>query len=372
MSKSETTLYQLIVDSAHMGLGLQGENGSFPKGTNGPYKDDDTYVRTTAHWAILQYKAYEITGQSEYEVSARKACDYIVSNECRPYGFTFHCRNGNNKDKCNGLIGQAWAVEALILIGKKTGDSSYLDCVSDLFSCIRYDWKRHKWLLTGVDGTILPVCRTLNQQIWMSTMALAGGTSIQEELEEKATDFFQNLCRTSKVCKNDLLWHKLNLSVKELAPHRVVSDILHRKRITKQSVGYLSFILFGLALAYDYSSQYSFWKQEHLKTMLKNAYLYIKNRKPFGSGSDGTDYRWGYNPVGIEMAYFIQVFNSFLRLDESDDEVLYWLNMQINHHFDFEGKAMSKNTVDKAILSSRLYEATYLNDYRITIRPSKP
>ena len=48
----------IILKSSEIALKKQHENGSFPEEHNGPWYDQDTLVRNTAHWAITLHKAY--------------------------------------------------------------------------------------------------------------------------------------------------------------------------------------------------------------------------------------------------------------------------------------------------------------------------
>ena len=124
-------LYDLIIRSAKIGLTLQNNDGSFPKGHDGPWYYTDTFLRTTAHWALLISKAYELTGEKNFEEATIKACDYLICNKARPYNLTFHCRaESSDKDQCNGLIGQAWVLEALIVIGQQLKEEKYISVKS--------------------------------------------------------------------------------------------------------------------------------------------------------------------------------------------------------------------------------------------------
>lgn len=361
----------MITESAQEGLALQNENGSFPKGMNGPWKDEDTYVRTTAHWTLLQYKAFEITKDRKHETSAKKACDYLLEKGNRPYGYSFYCREGRKKDRCNGLIGQAWALEALLQMSIKTGEEKYLDCVRELLICSSYDKKNHIWNNVEIDGKLFS-CGTLNQQIWFNVMVLIGSKVLKDKnLEDKAVDFFKHIFNIIEFLDDGLIKHEIginNMSVKRLIKNILKLSVnTDMEKIKIRSFGYISFILFGFAIAYNNCGQYTFWENNELKSLIRNAYFYVKNRKPYGCGSDGSDYIWGYNPVGIEMAYTIQALNDYLQLNESEEEIKYWLNLQIKNHYDFNTKYLSKNTVDPAILSARLYEAAYLDNYVLEI-----
>lgn len=360
-------LYDLLTDSAAQGLKLQAKDGSFPKGTNGPWLDNDTYVRTTAHWAILQYKVYEITQEKRFKVSAVKALDYLLKDICRPYGYTFYCREGDKKDKCNGLIGQAWALESLLTIGNKIGDPKYTECARTVIDCCQYDHKKHLWKMTEIDGSIVGYRQALNQHIWFSTMVLIAGIYLNnQEFINNATDFFENVLIHIEFIEDGLINH-INRNYKNnlLSNAKKVASVFSLKatNIKKRSIGYLSFILYGFSILYSYTNNHSFWKKEQIKNMIRSSFFFIHNKRPYFCGDDGSNYLWGYNPVGIEMAYTIQTFNEYIKLNANEDDIKYWLGLQINHYYNFKNHTLSENTIDANLLSARLYEATYLKNY---------
>ena len=117
-------LNEIIEQVSHRALPDQNEDGSFPSGCNGPYMDKETPVRNTAHWLVTLLKAYEISGKDIFKDAADKAVKYIAGSEARPMNSTFLCRLNPEKDFCNGLIGQAWVIEALIRAAEVLEESS--------------------------------------------------------------------------------------------------------------------------------------------------------------------------------------------------------------------------------------------------------
>ena len=368
-------LNELIVLSANKGLELQNENGSFPKGNNGPWHDKDTYVRTTAHWAILENYAFKLTGNEEFETCALKACDYLLIEECRPQGYSFFCRENKRKDKCNGLIGQAWALEALIEIGGVDPNRrKYLDYAVEAIGCFTYDYRKHMWKTTEVNGKKGLKCRTLNQQIWFSVMVLiAGELTNNRDLIEVALDYFDNMSIHIKTAESGLIGHfnKQNKMIEILYNSRKVlyERIFKRRHFDNfemtLSIGYLSFILYGLSILYARSSSYEFWQTDKMKGLIQNAYNYVEKNKPYFCGDDGNNYVWGYNPVGIEIAYTIQSFGTYLGSNIYEDSIQYWLVLQMQNYYDLEEGMMSKNTIDEIILAARFYEAARLKNIDI-------
>lgn len=364
----EVKLYDLIINSAEKGLSLQNKNGSFPKGTNGPWKDQDTYVRTTAHWALLLYKSYEITENEKFYLSAIKACDYILDKDNRPFDYSFFCRESNDKDKCNGLIGQAWTLEPLIIIGKKSNIDYYLKVAEEIILENEYSNKDHLWKTLEIDGTYISYHSTINQQIWMTVMTLILGDTLKNnKLIEISEDFFENLPKHIEyINRKGLIKHtrkqKFNL-------RQVLKKLMNKNRIKvkeketeERSIGYLSFILHGFALAYDICPNYHFWSNKELKNIISKAYCYIEQNEPYGYLEAEDSFRWSYNPVGIEMAYTTQALSKYINIKNHKIKIEKWLSLQIQGYYNDEDKLMNNNTIDSNILASRLYEAINMNN----------
>ncbi len=370
------SLHDLIVRSADAGLRLQLANGAFMKGHNGPWHDEDTYVRTTAHWALLLYKAYEITNRPVYYEGAVRACDYLENYECRPYGTIFHCRQGNGKkDQSNSLIGQAWAVEPLLMIGIKAAIPRYLEIAKQTLAVHGYNEKEHLWEAVEIDGRRMGVQPTINQQIWFSTMAMICGDHADDtRLRDNAEDFFSNVpdrIRTIEcpglICHSVEVRHGYAANIRR-ALRRLVNDPDQRKpdpNLLALSIGYLPFILQGISLGYVYCPQHAHWGLPKFKTMLKKACMYVMDNHPYGFLEDPNNYQWSYNPVGIEMAFSLQTLGPYLDLPWSERDRRAWLRMQLAGYYDFGSARMEKNTTDPVLLSARFYEAVNLEDCRL-------
>jgi hypothetical protein len=366
-------LYDLIVSSACAGLKIQKTTGEYPGGHNGPWGDVDTNVRTTAHWALITFKAYEITGEEKFLSSAIRACDYLIRKEQRPYGYTFYCMtNKTGKNMCNGLIGQAWAMEPLIFIGDRLNKPEYLYIAQKVALMHKYSKRHHAWNNTEIDGKTLGMNYTLNQQVWFAALSLITSKILcDKKLNDSAVDFFINLpLLVSYIKEKGLIKH-------EFDGHKwifrsIVKQLIGRKneraidcdKLKLLSQGYLSFILYALALAYERHNEEYFWNDNRLKIFISDAIDYIIKNLPFGWG-EKTGYRWCYNPTGIEMAYVLQVFQKYLNLEFSQNYISLFLTKQIELYYDFEKNMLSKNTMDPVILSARIYETVRLNNYNI-------
>lgn len=368
-------LNDILCGSALTSLELQNDDGSFPNGHNGPWNDVDTPVRTTAHWALTLFKAYDITGGNIFLEAALKACDYLIKKEQRPYGYTFYCRtNQTGKNRCNGLIGQVWAIEPLVFVGHRINNPEYLNVAHKIALLHEYDYKCHLWKNTEITGEILGINYALNQQVWFAALLMIIGKTVNDEsLRKAARDFFVHFPSSVSFIEEGLIRHKMENKLTRY--QRMKNNInfsggrkktMDTGQMTLLSQGYSSFLLYGLALAYAYGGEEDFWGDVRIKAIISGAADYIVKKFPFGHG-ESTGYRWCYNPTGIEMSYVLQVFQKYLKIEPVDHAVSAWLNKQFEFYYDFTKKMMCKNTGDPVILSSRIYEATRLNNYSLSL-----
>jgi hypothetical protein len=159
------TLHDILIRSATAALELQRDDGSFPPGKNGVYNDQETPVRTTSYWLTTLSKVYEISGNEEIADAANRAADYLLSEDVRPAGYTFHSRNVENKDKCDGLIGQAVPIWALACAGSSFDRSELVDLALEVYNLHPFDECLGLWEIVEIDGTQLSFDRTLNHQL---------------------------------------------------------------------------------------------------------------------------------------------------------------------------------------------------------------
>ena len=124
-------LLDFIVELSHRVL--SNPNSYLKPGNNGPYHDPETPVRNYGHWLITFSKCFELTGEQIYLKKIKALADYLISNKSRLYGFSFYHRFKKGKDKCNGLIGQAWTFEALAEASAVIRDMKYAEILKRYF-----------------------------------------------------------------------------------------------------------------------------------------------------------------------------------------------------------------------------------------------
>ncbi|MEK6715282.1 MAG: hypothetical protein AABY43_04480 [Candidatus Omnitrophota bacterium] len=376
-------LYDFILKTAQVQLKTQKEDGSMPAGNNGPWNDIDTPVRNTAHWALAFYKAYEISKEFRFLKAAISACDYLLSKDARPYNASFLCRLSEGEDKANGLIGQAWAIEPWLFIGKELGRKDYLSAAEDTLLKHKYDEKMHLWHNLDIDGNIGSINPTFNQQLWFATINLiAGKKNNNEELLHRSRDFFMNIRKNLFFMEPGLIIHEIpkyfsnSLSLNRLSGLKIyIKRVLKHRcspaRIKELSIGYLPFNLYAFALAYDNAPDERWWDNKRFKKIIQEIIIYIQ-KEQFLKEANKNKYTWTYNPLGFEIAYALYIFRNILSLKNNEESLKYWIEKQMDNYLNLESPQRDGTNIDKITFSARLYEATRLPNIELHLSNLTP
>lgn len=357
-------LYELIVESARAGVRLQRDDGSFPGGQNGPYRDPETPVRNTAHWLITLLKAFQISGDVGLREAARAAGDYLTSDSCRPLGATFLCRTNPDKDFSNGLVGQAWVIEALVAGGEQLRKPAWLDLAGDVFRLHPFDREVGLWRVVNVDGSHRSYDLTFNHQLWFAACgslipkvhSLAITEQVTTFLERAASAHLRRGSRRGRIA-HDLrgigwsyeLWRKSKFL---RHPHhsRQAQRIMRSKEI-----GYHAFNLYALALLKQRIPHHGVWRSGLLRRPLQ----YVRTRQ-FLDGLDSSEFAYSYNPTGFEVAFAGEVLDP--EGEGSHERRRWWIERQLARTYNRRDGLLSAGTTDPATLAARLYQATRLTD----------
>ncbi len=369
----ETTLYSLLTDSANAAIEQQRDDGSLPAGTNGPWRQQETPVRNTSHWAIVFKKVYEITQDIKYKQAMEAAGRYLLSEARRPHGATFKHREGTEIDQSNGLIGQAWTIEALSEIFAVTGDSAYIDEASEVFLLHPFDEEQGLWQRVKVDGGLIKKDPTFNHQLWF---AAAGGliAKYNDEIQKRVKTFLNKMSQLLRIHENGRIYHSLlpKFGLGEYVQYLCFGDrylpLLNIRQKYRniapqydinyktKEIGYHAFNLYGLAMLKQSFREHEVWDSEIVQQSLN----YIL-RYEYQNNIDQNPYGYPYNPPGFEVPFAAHVFE-IKKIDSKR-----WLETQIHAHFDFDRSLLSRNTPDPETLAARIYEATRLPDYNIKV-----
>lgn len=355
-----TTVSQLLVAAAEAGLlRMDARTGTMPAGWNGPYRDPETPVRNTSHWLLTYAKAHQLTGDRRFTDAVERGARYLTSDEARPNGKTFRHRVTPRKDSCNGLIGQAWTIEALMRAAKVLDRPDLRALAQEVFLLHPYDSATGLWSVVDVDGSVRAADPTFNHQL---AFAAAGGLLVQGGdgvIQSRITGFMDRLVVTFGIHRSGLIRHGLRPWSFRNAPLRAAVSLLREAKTetrTRRAWGYHAFNLFEFALLRRSQASHAFWRSDNLA-----AAIALARTERFEAAVDHNTFAFSYNPTGIEMAVALQAFAPASLLDQQ-----HWMSLQLRRCYDTASGLMERGTDDPATLSARMAHATWLDDFEVS------
>jgi len=364
------TIHELLERSARAALDLQREDGSFPPGRNGVYDEPETPVRTTSHWLTTLSKVYEITDDEEFAEAANDAADYLLSEEARPHGYTFHSRNAEGKDKCDGLVGQAAPIRGLVRGGIALNRFELIETAEEVFSLHPFCKRLGLWGRVEIDGERLSIDRTLNHQL---TFAAASAELAECGIDTLSIErFLDRLDKTMRLHPSGLIKHYLrpplsdtlwtvisspehwNLVLNEAAFHYYSRSTARQKK----ELGYHPTNLRNLARLNESFPSHSVWGAETVGDAISFA-----NSETY-SGQEGVmNITYGSMTPGMHTAYTLLVFG-----DSDRTEISSWLARDVKQLFDFERNLLVKNSRDRYFQAATIYNAVFLPNTTVNLR----
>lgn len=356
---SEKSINDILIKSANEGIKIQTAEGSMPAGMNGPWLNAQTPVRNTSHWALIFHYAHIFTKDSSYKGALQKCIDYLLSKKGRPSYFTFLCRPNNNSDDVNGLIGQAWVLEALIKIGDDTENKELIELAKEVYLLHPFDWHQGLWATVNTDGSLGRVIRTINQQIWWASIGCRIlNIESHEIIKQNIDKFLHCLPMNLQINYNGMIRH---LVLRKTWQNPIILKLLKPnfwKENQKLAEGYQTFNLIALANVYKHQNNHPIWHSKSFKFRIKKMLNFTLSNNYFEKAITNP-YCFSYNINGVECKYALNCFQSLIKIQhEKFFQADRYLQFQIDNHV--EKGIMDRNTLDRETLMARAYEFIYL------------
>ena len=340
---------EFIFLSAQQGLKILNKNQEMPSGHNGPYFDEETPVRNNAHWAMLFLKAFSLSKNKDYLLAAKKCISFLKNSINENH--VFKCRMKKGKDKVNGLIGQAWAIEPLGFIQKYEPDSEALQMAIKLIRQHKYDKNISLWYKSNLKGQNDGLDFTFNHQLWFTAIA-SKFSKYDNEIDLLCLDFLNNINKNIQIDKSGRILQSIKINILESQFKPFLKKFLRRKQYLYnklKEIGYHGFNTYAFALLYQSYPQNKFWNSDIFNKVIN----YLSSNE-FSKNIRRTKYGFPYNPPGIEILATSKIFAEKFEfdLDLVDD---LW-NHQMKVSFNKESGLLSEGSFDKNTNMARAYE----------------
>jgi len=347
-----TTLRDIYLKILTGAMVRQMGDGSMPSGHNGPYGDPETPVRNTSHYLIAFLRAWELSDKLDYYMAAEKCLAYLLGNNSYRKNHTFHHRTKKGKDLCNGLIGSAWNMEALLYAADKLNNQQARNLARELFLLHPFDAENCIWHRVEPDGQVLTVDGTFNHQLWFAACAAPLVTDTPEAAD-RITRFLDKLRDNWATAGNGRIVHSLWLKDRRRRERikRIVKPKYRRSIILKE-VGYHAFNLYAFALLADSPVAWP----AGLRARVDRAVAYLHHPE-YARLIDKSKYGFPYNPPGWEVPFALVLLGG-----QSPEQYLSWVKRQLAHSYDTENCRLSNGVEDDETHTARIYEAARLPD----------
>lgn len=352
----ETIYRHRLIRTAAAALALQRGDGSMPAGRNNTWNDADTPVRCTSHFTVTLVHAFRWTGDDRYLGCARRCLEWLCSETARPYDATFLCRESRRKNRCNGLIGQAWALEALLHGYEVLGDPRYLELAVRVFRMHPLDRDVGLFRIREVDGNLRNLALTLNHQLIFTAQGMWLAAHGHDAIRADVDIVLRKLPHTMMQSRSGLIEHHVRRGRNDLS--RTAFDLVlapYRRRIRARSQGYQSFNMFALALAKRHRPDAPAWRNPDLQHRLTMMHEYATD-DAFLEAVLSNDFALAYRLTGPEVLLFQREFG----MSAAGEQLARLVEAQFEGHWNESDGLLNRDTGDPATLSSRIYEMCYL------------
>lgn len=345
----------------------QMSKNSVMPGKNGPHQHQETAVRNSCHWAISCLKCYTWYKQDCYLNYACELLQRITTEHDQSGNVTYHLRDSEGKDRCNGLIGQAWVLEALLLAFETAEEDAYFKRAVQLFSAHKFSSEQGLWEITEIDGKFCGFDPTFNHQLWFA-LAASPLRLVLPEAERQLGQFTAKLHQNLTVLKNGLIFHPIDRSLNRKMSKRAVLvkrlkdktlSPAHLKRRLSGDLNYQKLLYFSYG--YHLFNMYAFvglrdvLPARNMKWLKKS--FQLLERDEFWKAVDGNDFSYPYNAPGFELPLVYEFFPKYV-----SEQRLEWVwKQQIRKSFSFETWTFDRGTPDPMCLTARIYELSKCN-----------
>lgn len=349
-SKFDDDISKWLLAHCYTLLKQQGKDGSWPGGVNGPYDDFETPVRNTAHIAILMISIGRYFNDAELLDSAHKAADYLINLKNDDGNTNLVFREKIGKDKTNGVIGPAWLIESLSVIGKYLNRLEATEYAKSIFWNHPFNEKIFCWgkLQSGQIGS-LKIDNTFNHQLWFASSACDLN---DQEINKLASRFIEKNLLRVELYRDGVVYHGsvmrgcsslADLIFDKKMLKQRLKLISRKKSLRSKSVGYHSFNLYAMVRIYEMTN-----KREELKRLIFKLLQPLQNKK-FYCELNKSLYGWDYNHPNIEYYYIFKKMN-----------IIDTFPSEFKHNFFQSLNDYVLDSCDRNTASARMYELARL------------
>lgn len=350
---------KVLLCFARVAVRAQRPDGGFEPGRNGPHQHRMTDARITGHWALTLLAAHRISRLAVFRDAALLAFKRLLSKDIFVKQSYFLHRVDARRDETNGLIGQAWSIEALAIGGHLLGEPRLLEAARGVATRQSFDDDLGLWQKSPPQGKPRLLEMTANQQAWFAGAVSLLNPPKDSVLGNRLTRFLDRADSNFRHRTSG----RFNLRIRPVtwpdSAKKLLLDAYRHKTVERKESAYHAFHLVGLANVKSWCDLHSYWESTSFQSAIHFALQQIRSSQlaenPFGLTYNVN----GFLFPSIVAAFHVRTPN---RLDEAFSEQLSLFRRRLSH-------SSSNPDVDWVTFESRIYEYAR---YRLLYDPRVP
>jgi hypothetical protein len=276
-----------------------------PAGHNGPYFDVETPIRNTAHWLTLFSILYGVTAKWEYKARAERLFAYLASPGFARNGAAYTHRQKPGKDRCNGVIGAAWVIEALVRFGRNVGNDGALELARHIAAACPFDAAQAAWKRLDPVAGVTTIDATYNHQAWLAAAIAEADASLAERAKLFLDRSIEGAFRLRPNGRIDHLMYLRGALNRAAQIKHALRSVKDAGKVSEKEDGYHLFVLFALARLKRVFPAHPFFSTEALRRSLR----YVAE-PVFVEKLANSHYAYPYNAPGFELPLIVAAFRS--------------------------------------------------------------
>lgn len=334
----------------------------FPGGHNGPYLHPETPIRNTSHFIVLLSNLLNteiyLENKNLFEITINELFSYLV-DQCDYFVNGQYIHRGLANDSCNGVIGDAWVLEALQINNKSLTQNNLSlgkSIIDQMTSRMCFDnGFTYSYRYDSLKGN-MSADFTFNHQLWLaSSLVSIGGVN---------RDFSKNFLdsayiETFKVRNNGLINHlyygKSPKNLWNIVRYKM-AERKNNEKINYKERGYHLFNLFAFARLHSKYPNHLIFNSNRFKKSLSYVDLVFLK----GLACEDNIYGCHYNVSVFELPFIYFSFKHLNMIGMSDFEFEQFVYDELDKYWCEESRCFINNSVDRMTFMARAYELSYL------------
>lgn len=350
-------------------------DGKVSCGINGPYDDPETPVRNLCHLMVITAEEILLFGRNELKHVFVKMCTDLLS--MKNDNGLFEMRNKKGKDNCNGVIGHAWVIEALIYAYRVLHDKIFLERATDIALKHAFQMDLSLWAIPNTEPSDYTIDYTFNHQLWYAASLAELNFYIKDSVfAHQINAFIASLPKNMNNSRYGKISHTIynRIQLKNRIKGRIkkvldlINEFLNRKSLEYKEQGYHVFNLAAFARlnnvlpmvslkenvkilkAFDYVYSKYFIEGLENRNFIKDISLNNQNLQPLELSINV--YGYPYNVPGFELPFVAKSFKDQKLMEIADKCIA----RQLELTFDNDNYILSKCVHDVHTVNYRIYE----------------